>query len=61
MGHLALPLRFRLSGTLIHDPRLGRLQTLDLYLERNLLRLFTLRGGYSFALKRFFIDLVQSL
>jgi hypothetical protein len=59
-GHLDLPFRSRLSGTLIYEALQRRLLSLDLFLERELMRVFRLRGGYSWALKRFFVDLMQS-
>lgn len=59
-GNLSLPLRARLTGTMIYEVQQRRLLTLDLYLERDLMKVFKLRGGYSLALKRFFVDLMQS-
>ncbi len=59
-GNLALPWRVRLNGMLIYSTERQRLLSLDIYLERDLLNTFKLRGGYSLALKRFFIDFMQS-
>ena len=61
LGRLSLPWQARLFASTVYQVRETRLATMEIYLQKDFIGLFKLRGGYSLSLKRFFIDLVQSL
>ncbi|NIM16326.1 MAG: hypothetical protein GTO45_30380 [Candidatus Aminicenantes bacterium] len=54
-GQLDLPFDVRLSSFLLYYYRENRFQTLEVFIEKTLRKTIKIQGGYSLALKRFFI------
>ncbi len=59
-GLIKFPLKIKLSSYAIYDNYNKKMQTFEIFLEKNFRNRFRLQGGYSLLLKRFFIKVIPS-
>ena len=57
-GKMFFPGKIMLSSFLIYYYKEKRLQTMEIFLEKNFRNVFKIQGGYSLALKKFFIKVL---
>jgi len=60
-GKIELPFNSKVSSYMIYYPQAKKLQTLEVFLEKNFRNAIKIQGGYSLALKRVFVRVIPSL